>query len=306
LVRKLTRLFAILLSLSLLCSLLLGCSQSAETADVALDDLGRPVRMEEIPQTIVSLGPSITEILFALDLADRVVGVTDYCDYPEEARSKDKVGAPFPGFSVETILDLQPDLVLSLAGAIVQQLEDRGVTVAVLHPTNIQNIYWDIELVGQLTGKDTEALALVKAMQKRVDAVVARTSTAVKTPSVFYEVDGSWNENKPWTAGYGTFQDSLINLAGGVSIAAGRSGWYEISIEEILDADPDIIILEDFQFGVTPEILAGRSAWAGLAAVREGRVYPIDDPNLTCRSGPRIVDGLELLAGMLHPELFGD
>ena len=305
-VRKLTLLFAILLSLGLVFSSLAGCIESAETANVPVDDLGRPVRIEEPAQTIVSLGPSITEILFALDLGDRVVGVTDYCDYPEEAQSIAKVGAPFPGFSAETILDLQPDLVLSLAGTVVQQMENVGVTVVVLHPTNIQGIYWDIELVGQLTGKEKEAETLVNSMKKRVEDVVARTSMAIAKPTVFYEVDGSWNENKPWTTGYATFQDNLINLAGGVNIAAGRSGWYEMSIEEILNVDPDVIILEDYQFGVTPEALMARSAWQGLGAVTDGRVYPIEDPNLTSRQGPRIVDGLEMLARMIHPELFGE
>ncbi|OGO01691.1 MAG: hypothetical protein A2Y72_06900 [Chloroflexi bacterium RBG_13_53_26] len=295
-----------LLSLGLVVSSLAGCIESAETANVLVDDLGRPVRFEEPAQTIVSLGPSITEILFALDLGDRVVGVTDYCDYPEEAQSITKVGAPFPGFSTETILDLEPDLVLSLAGSVVQQLENAEANVVVLHPTNIYGIYRDIELVGHLTGKEKEAVALLDSMKKRVEDIVAKTSTATAKPSVFYEVDGSWNENKPWTAGYGTFQDSLINLAGGASIAAGRSGWYEMSVEEILDADPDILILEDYQFGVTPESVAGRSAWARLPAVTRGSIYPIEDPNLTSRPGPRIVEGLEMLARMIHPELFGE
>lgn len=304
--RRLTLLAAILLSLGLIFASLAGCADSAENTELLVDDLGRPVRMEHPAETIVSLGPSITEILFAIGLGDRVVGVTDYCDYPEEAQSITKVGAPFPGFSIETILDLEPDLVLSLAGTVVQQLENAGTNVVVLHPTSIYGIYWDIELVGQLTGKEQEAAALVDSMTKRVEDVVARTSSVSVKPTVFYEVDGSWNGDKPWTAGYGTFQDSLINLAGGMSIAAGRSGWYEMSIEQILDANPDIIILEDYQFGVTPETVARRSAWQGLLAVRDGWIYPIDDPNLTSRPGPRIVEGLELLARMIHPELFGE
>jgi iron complex transport system substrate-binding protein len=305
-VRRLTLVFAALFSLCLILPSLAGCAESTETAELLVDDLGRPVHMEGSAETIVSLGPSITEILFALGLGDRVVGVTDYCDYPEEAQSITKVGAPFPGFSAETILDLQANLVLSLAGTVVQQLENAGANVVVLNPTNIHDIYRDIDLVGLLTGREKEAAALVDSMKQRVADVVAKTSAAATKPSVFYEVDGSWNENKPWTAGYGTFQDSLINLAGGTSIGTSRSGWYEMSVEEILDADPDIIILEDFQFGVTPESVAGRSAWAGLTAVEEDRVYPIDDPNLTSRPGPRIVDGLEMLAEMIHPELFGD
>jgi iron complex transport system substrate-binding protein len=304
-VRKLAFAFAILLSLGLIFSPLAGCSEPAETPTLLIDDLGRPIRSGDPPQRIISLGPSITEILFALDLGDSIVAVTDYCDYPEEAKSIQKLGAPFPGFSVETILDLEPDLVLSVAGAVVAQLENVGLTVVVLEPPDIVGIYRDIGLVGQLTGRQEEAETLVNEMRRRVDAVVAKTSTATEKPTVFYEVDASLDENNPYTTGKGTFQDSLIDLAGGQNMASGP-GWYVINIEEILTTDPDIIILEDYQWGVTPDMVASRASWHDLAAVKEGRVYGIEDSNLTCRPGPRIVDGLEMLAIMIHPELFNE
>ncbi len=284
-------------------SLVTACKEPASDFTV-VDDLGRPVRIDSTPESIISLGPSITEIIFALDLGDKLVGVTDYCDYPEQAKSIDKVGSPFPGFNMERIVALDPDLVISVAGSIVQQLENVGVTVVVIQPRDISGIYNDIEQVGQLCGNCDKAEKLVASLKKRVDAVIAKTSAAVDKPAVFYEVDGSWNANKPWTTGYGTFQDDLINLAGGTNIAAGRSGWFEMSIEEILNADPKLIILEDYQYGVTPESLAGRAGWSTLAAVKQGRVYPIEDPNVTCRYGPRIVNGLEELAMAIHPELF--
>ncbi len=268
------------------------------------DDLGRIVTIDEIPQRILSLAPSCTEILFALDLGDRVVGVTDYCDYPEEAKAKPKVGAPFPGFSMETIVDLDPDLVLSIAGTIVGQLENLGLTVVVLQPKDIGDVLRDIALVGGITHKGEKAKTLIDEMEERLAAIVIETAMATERPTVFYEVDASLNENKPYTVGFGTFQDDLITLAGGRNIASGRSGWYEMSIEEILNANPGLIILEDYQYGATPEVVANRSAWKGLTAVKEGRIYPIIDSNLTCRPGPRIVDGLEEIARIIHPELF--
>jgi len=259
--------------------------------------------VEEVPQRIVSLGPSITEILFALDLDNRIVGVTDYCDYPSEATSLPKVGAPFPGFDVESILDLEPDIVFTVAGNVVSLLEDK-VTTVVLQPRDLQGIYRDIALVGKLTSTEKAADELVASMKQRVEAVVSKTSTINQKPTLFYEVDGSMNENRPWTVGYGTFQDDLINLAGGINIARDGSGWYEMNVEDILDADPDLIVLEDYLYGITPEVVSSRSAWGNLKAVTEGKVFAIDDPNLTCRQGPRIVEGLEMLARLIHPQLF--
>lgn len=297
---------AITLLFLLICAttVMTGACAHTESSSALLDDLGRPVVTEGKVERIVSLGPSITEMLYALNLGDKVVGVTDWCDYPEEAKSVTKVGSAFPGFDVETIIGLEPDLILSVAGTVVEQLRAHGLQVAVLQPRDIQGLYRDFQLIGKVTNTEKRAAELVSSLKTRVEAVVAKTSTAAERPKVFYEVDASMNENKPWTTGYGTFQDDLINMAGGTNIAAGRSGWYEFSIEEILAADPDIIILEDYQYGATPESVAARSAWSNLTAVKEGKVFAINDPNLTCRYGPRLVDGLELLARMIHPELF--
>ncbi|MDM8000062.1 MAG: cobalamin-binding protein [Dehalococcoidia bacterium] len=297
---------AVLLLSLVLCAmtLLTSACTNTESSSALLDDLGRPIVTEGKVERIVSLGPSITEMLFALGLGDRVVGVTDWCDYPEAAKSLPKVGSAFPGFDIEAIVNLEPDLILSVAGTIVEDLRARGLQVAVLQPRDIQGLYRDFELIGTVTDAEKTAAKVVSDLKQRVEAVAAKTSRAAERPRVFYEVDASMNEDKPWTTGHGTFQDDLINMAGGTNIAAARSGWYELSIEEILDADPDIIILEDYQYGATPESVASRPAWTGLTAVKEGRVFAIEDPNLTCRYGPRLVDGLELLARVIHPELF--
>jgi iron complex transport system substrate-binding protein len=280
-----------------------ACSET-ESSSPIVDDVGRPIVTEGEVERIISLGPSITEMLFALDLGDRVVGVTDECDYPEEAKSITKVGSVFPGFDIEAIFSLEPDLILSVAGSVVEELRARGVQVVVLQPRDMEGVYRDVGIVGRVTGTEKRAAEVVAGLRKRVEAVIAKTSLITDRPTVFYEVDGSWNENKPWTTGHSTFQDDLINMAGGTNVAAGRSGWYELSIDEILDADPSIIILEDYEYGVTPEGAAARSAWGTLTAVKNGRVYPIEDPDVTSRYGPRLADALELLARIIHPELF--
>ncbi len=282
-----------------------ACGQDASPSTL-VDDSKREVTVPGNPQRIMSLGPSITEMLFALDLGDRVVAVDDYSDYPEEAAALAKVGAPWPGFNTETILDQEPDLILSSTGAVVQQLEPYGVPVFVVQPTNIAGVFDDILEIGDITGQEKEARALVDSLQARVDAVKDRTDglATAQRPTVFYEVDAT-DSTRPYTAGSGTFQNELIDLAGGWNIATDTKGWYEITVEKIVDADPDLILLEDYQYGVSVASVGARSAaWAGLSAVKDGRVYPIEDPDLTSRYGPRIVDGLEALARMVHPELF--
>ena len=284
---------------------LLACDNEP-SASVLVDDEKREVTVPADPQRIVSLGSPITEILFALDLGDRVVATDDYSTYPEEAAALPKVGAPWPGFNAETILDREPDLILSSAGTIVQQLEPYGVPVFVVQPTDIQGILDDIREIGEITGKEKQARDLVNSLQARVDAVTARTDglAAGDRPSVFYEVDAT-DPTRPYTAGSGTFQDELISLAGGTNVAGGASSWYQISVEESVDADPDLVVLEDYPYGVSVESVGARSpAWAGLSAVKDGKVYAIENPDLTSRYGPRIVDGLEMLARIIQPGLF--
>ncbi len=298
--------FTTLLCLLVVLSLgLLACGREP-SSEVRIDDAGREVALPGNPQRIVSLGCSITKMLFALDLGDRVVATDDYSDYPEEVAALPKVGAPWPGFAAETIMDLDPDLILSSAGAIVQQLEPYGVPVFVVQPVDMQGILDNVLMIGDLTGKEEAAGVLVDSLRARVAAVTAKTDglAAGQRPSVYYEVDAT-DPSRPYTVGSGTFQDELLRLAGGANVASVQPGWYQISLEKVVDADPDLIILEDYLYGVTVESVGARSpAWAGLSAVKEGTVYAIENPDLTSRYGPRIVDGLEMLARMVHPELF--
>jgi iron complex transport system substrate-binding protein len=296
------KIVSILLALAMALVLLASCAPTTKAVTI-IDDANRPVYIEGIPERIVSLAPSNTEILFALGLGDKVVGVTDFCDYPPEVEELPKVGAPFPGFNLESIIDLEPDIVFSIAGTIVDELGNLGLTVVVIQPKDINDILRDIEMVGKITGKEKESENLVSDLEERIYTIAEKTANVAEKPLVFYEVDGT-DPTKPYTTGSGTFQDSLITLAGGKNIAAEASGWYQMNAEAIIEADPEIIILEDAQYGMTPEAVASRSGWGNITAVKERKIYPISDSDLTCRQSPRIVDGLEEIAQIIHPELF--
>jgi len=268
------------------------------------------VNIAEIPERIVSLAPSATEILFALGLGDKVVGVTNFCDYPEELVEKietgeiQRVGAPFPGFSLETIVGLEPDVAFAIGATVpdyVNDLDGLGIAAVVLNAEDIDGIFHDIELVGEVTGKKADAEALVADLEEQIGEVVATVGNA-STPSVFYGADVS-DPGALWTAGNGTFIDALIVLAGGENIAGEVEGWTTFSLEVLIDANPDVIVLGGAIWGVSAEEVSNRTGWQDLDAVKNGRIYAIDDTPLV-RPGPRIAEGLELLAGLIHPELF--
>jgi len=300
--RSISVLFVFLLLLIALPVSALRCGSEA-TAITAVDDASRTVHIEQTPQRVVSLAPSITEILFAVGLGDKVVGVTDDCDYPDAAKAKPKVGGYFTT-SLEEILDKDPDLILTDGyDPVTQQIEGLDIPVLVLQPNDIDGIFKDINLVGKVMNKEGEAASLVDSLQQRLDKVAEIKAGATGSPTVFYEIDAT-DPTKPWTAGPGSFADILISRAGGSNIVTGGGSWLQLSLEELLSADPDIIILGDYPY-VTPEQVGERSGiWQDLTAVKLGKVYAVSDPSLTSRPGPRIIDGLEEIAGMIHPELF--
>ncbi len=281
----------------------LSCRSEAAAVITAVDDASRTVYIEQTPQRVVSLSPSITEILFAIGLGDKVVGVTEHCDYPEAARAKPKVGGYFTT-SLEDIVAKDPDLILTDGyDPVMQQLEGLGIPMLVLQPEDIDGIFKDIDLVGKVMNKEEEAARLVDSLQQRLDKVAEIKASATSSPTVFYEIDAT-DPTKPWTAGPGSFADILISLAGGSNIVTESGSWLQLSLEKLLSANPDIIILGDYPY-VTPKQVEERSGvWQDLTAVNLGKVYAVSDPSLTSRPGPRIIDGLEEIARMIHPELF--
>jgi iron complex transport system substrate-binding protein len=271
------------------------------------DGLGRPITLAEPAQRVISLAPSNTEILFAIGAADQVIGRDEFSDYPEAAKSLPSVGGSMGQYSLEQIVALEPDLVLASeinTPEQVKALEDLGVTVYYLgNPTTLEEMYANLATVGQLTGRNDEAEALAQALETRVAAVDEKLAAVADRPSVFYEIDAT-DANKPYTAGPGTFIDLLISRAGGVNVAASTGSQYpQLGLEQLVVSNPAIILLGDSAYGVTAESVAARPGWEALAAVQEEKIFPFDD-NLMSRPGPRLVDGLEELAKLLHPEAF--
>jgi iron complex transport system substrate-binding protein len=296
------------LILTLLLALLTACApQAAPTTDSILtftDGLGREIAFEATPQRIVSLAPSNTEILFAVGAGSQVVGRDEFSDYPPEAMSIEVIGGSFGEYNAEAIVALEPDLVLAAEinpPELVKQLEDLGLTVYYLaNPTTLEEMYTNLETVASLTGHD--ASELVDSLKARVAAVDEKIMPLSFRPSVFYEIDAT-DPSKPWTYGPNTFGDLLISRAGGFNVGNIASDPYpQLSLEQIVTANPSVIILGDAIWGVTPESVLERPGWESIEAVKSNNIFPIDD-NLISRPGPRLVDGLEQLANLLHPGL---
>jgi iron complex transport system substrate-binding protein len=294
----------------LLIALMAACAPQASptpSASAFTDGLGRALTLQGPAQRIVSLAPSNTEVLFAIGAGEQVVGRDQFSDYPEAAKKVTDVGASLDKLNAEQIVSLQPDLVLAAeinTPEQVKQLEDLGLTVYYLkNPHTLEQMYGNLETVAKLTGHETEAATLIESLKKRVAAVDEKVAPLNSRPSVFYELD-STDPAKPYTAGKDTFITLLLERAGGHNIAAELDSYPQLSLEQIVAADPNLIILGDATWGgVTPEMVASRPGWENLSAVKNRKVVPFDD-NLVSRPGPRLVDGLEQLAKLLHPEAF--
>lgn len=272
------------------------------------DALTHTITLKAPAQRVISLAPASTEILFAVGAGAQMVGRDQVSDYPEEVKKIKDVGANIQEINLEAVAALEPDLVLA-SGLIpsdqVKSMQDLGLNVFVLgNPDDLEGMYQNVQIVGGLTGHDAEAAALIQILRERVAVVEARVKGVSERPLVYYELDAS-DPNAPWTPGPGTFIDRLIYMAGGRNVGSVlKTEWAQISLEELLLQDPDLILLGDtFYGGVTPESVKGRAGWQALKAVVYDQVKPFDD-NLVSRPGPRLVDGLEELAKLLHPELF--
>jgi len=301
---KLKGLTICIVLLSLLASMIAGCQPQFQPGTYT-DDMGRPVAIDQLPERLVSFGPNITEILFALGLEEKVVGVSSYSDYPAAAESKPKIGDAFNP-SLEKIVDLEPDLVLTVKQEqLNKELDDLGIKFMVLDPADIDDILRDIELVGEITGTAREAEELVEDMRESISQVTTLVEGSPEA-SVFFIVDAT-DLALPWTAGSGSFIDALITKAGGENIAGETPGaWVQFSLEQIVSSDPDIIVIQTMTGGiptVSKEELEEHPVWGKLTAVKQGRICFVDG-DLVSRPGPRIVRGLSEMAKAIHRELF--
>jgi iron complex transport system substrate-binding protein len=266
------------------------------------DDEGTAVAIPSEPEKIVSLTPAATEILFALGLGDRIKGKgQDVFLYPPEAASVPDV-ATFDSVDTEKIVALAPDLVIAGGNFFtppdaITKLRDLGLTVVVLYAPSVDGVYKDIEEIGQVTGRSAQASAMVD----RIKAEFAKVHDAVAslpTPRVFYELDATGAIYGPADK---SFLAEMIKLAGGIPITSGATDKYDISVERLIEQDPEVILLADGPFGVTAEQVVARPGWKVMTAVKNGDIRPIDDQTVT-RPGPRLYLGLALLARTIHPD----
>jgi len=267
------------------------------------DDEGTTVEIPAEPDVIVSLTPATTETLYALGLGDRVVGKgEDFFVYPPEAGSIPDV-ATFDGVDIEKVVSLEPDIVFAGGNFFtppdaIERMRDLGLPVVVLYASSVEAVFADIELIGQASGRSAEATAIVERMRAEFQAVEAAVGD-LPTPRLFYELDATG-------AIYGPADDSflaeMIELAGGDPITTGSPDKFDISVERLIEQDPELILLADAPFGVTPDQVAARPGWNVMTAVKDGQIRPIDDQTVT-RPGPRLFLGLRLLAATIHPDV---
>lgn len=252
---------------------------------------------------IVSLAPSTTEILFALGLDGEIAGVSSFCDYPLEARKKDKVGS-FSRPNIEKIIFLKPDIVFCTGleqAPIIDKLSRLKIKVFVSHPANMKELFASIREIGAVVNREKEAEALIQGMKAKIEKVTAKTALVAEEnkPRVFIEY---WN-NPLMTAGPGSFIDELISLAGGRNIAYDTKRPYSyFSPELVVKRNPDCIILAYMVNEEAAQAIKARLGWQEISAVKNNRVYADIDSDLILRPGPRIVKGLAELHKRLYPE----
>jgi iron complex transport system substrate-binding protein len=291
-------------SLSLLSLvILLGTSTSYPATRTFKDEVGREVTFSFPPKKIVSLAPNITEILFSLGLDEEIVGVSIHCNFPEKAKSRVRVGS-YISLDFERITSLKPDLVIATGAGntreMVDRLEKLGFKTYVIFPKNFNDILESIAHIGQVVNREEEARGIIEGMRKRSQRVIELTGDLPR-PKVFIQI----GDAPVVTVGKGSFADDLIRLAGGENVAGKEKEVYpRFGMEEILKRAPEVIVISsmnpkaDYQ-----KTFQEWARWKTIPAVKNGRIHLIDS-DLLDRPSPRIVDGLEELAKVLHPEKF--
>lgn len=301
--------FSIISFLLVLALITVACSsdkvnnQSSETSSgyplTIQDFMGRKVVIDKVPERIVSLSPATTEILFALGLGDKIVGITEFDDYPPEVKDIASVGG-FNGPNIEAIAVQKPDIVFasSLSGkANMETLQNLGIPVFMLDAKKLEQIYQSILQIGSITGTQQKSEEMIADMKAKVTSIKNKVSEqpAVK---VFYLVDSNGN----WTTGKGTFIDELISLAGGENIVNDTEGWVQYSIEKIVEKNPDVIVSAPHAGDI--EGIRNMPGYKDTDAVKNDNIFIISDDNIISRASYRIVQGLEEMARYLHPEAF--
>ena len=296
-------LFRIKTLLTFLALLIVGLPVAAPAAHRFMDEVGRPVTVPSVPKRMISLAPNVTEILFALGLDQEIVGVSIHCNFPEKAKTRTRVGS-YISLDFEKILSLKPDLILATGAGntleMVERLEKLGFPTYVIFPKNFDGILTSIRHVGQILSREKEAQEIISNMQARRQRVIELTR-GLPRPRVFLQI----GEAPLVTVGKGSFADDLIYLAGGENIGAADGKMYpRFGLEEILRRAPEVIIISSMNPGGSyDKIIQEWARWKTIPAVQNGRIHLIDS-DLIDRPSPRIIDGLEEMARIIHPEKF--
>ena len=272
------------------------------------DVTGNEVTLEEAPKAIVSMIPSNTEILYALGLSEEIVGVSDYDNYPEEAAAKEKIGGM--EFNVEKIISLNPDLVLAHESALgtwdagLQQLRDAGIQVyTVTNAETFDATYETIYEIGEATGKIEEATKIVEDMKAKIKEVQDKVAEVDTKKKVLVEVSP---EPEIYTPAGNTIMNEMLSMINAKNLVADLDGWIKIDPEEIVKRNPDVILTTYGNY--TPDavnLVLNRNGFSDVNAVKNEAVYDMD-ADLTGRMGPRLAEGLELIAKNVYPEAFNE
>ncbi|MCW4019035.1 MAG: cobalamin-binding protein [Candidatus Bathyarchaeota archaeon] len=289
-----------------------SASPSPSSPISVVDDEGNTLTMTEYPERIVSLAPANTQMIFAVGAGDNVVGVTDFCTYPYnfsawiEAGNMTSIGNYYQP-AVEPIVSLNPDLVVASLGSVdtAEQLRTLGYNVLTLNPDNLDGVMADMLKIGQATGHEAEAQSEVADMQRRIDVVVEGVAQTTTRPTVYHEI---WSD--PYmSVGGDSFVTDIINMAGGQNIFENATEAYPVvSSESIISENPEIMVFPTHMgvesFWGNYETVADRPGWNSISAVVNNKLYTVDG-DVIDEPGPRQVDSLEILAKIIHPEIFG-
>jgi iron complex transport system substrate-binding protein len=266
----------------------------------AKDSKGKEVVIEKEPKRIISVAPSVTELIYALGKGDELVGRTDYDDYPEQVKNVQSIGS-LTDPNVEKIIELKPDVVVAsthFKDDVAKKLEDLGIKVVVLYNAkDFNGAYGSINTLGQIINAQDNAKNLVASMKKKIEDVKEKVK-GKETPKTYYVV--GFGKDGDYTATGDTFIGQMIEMAGGNNIAKDGAGW-KYSLEKIIENNPEYIVISK-NFGMKDQFIS-TAGYKELSAVKNNKVIEIDD-NLLNRQGPRLADGVEALAKILHPDVF--
>ncbi|WNF35083.1 ABC transporter substrate-binding protein [Bacillaceae bacterium IKA-2] len=270
------------------------------------DDGGREVTIETEPQSIVSIQASNTEMVFALGLGDKVIGVSDYCNYPAEVLEIQQVGAQ--DINVELILTLLPDVVLvtdyhfNNYPEILANFEEAGIKVIVTgSASSFADVYSMIEMIATATGSQVNGEEIISDMKQRLSVIKEKAAAVTNKKTVWVEVSPAPDI---FTTGKNTFMHEMLESIQAINAAEAQDGWVSLTEEEIVKLDPEVVITTYGYYVDNPrEEVLNRDGWAEVPAVKNEQVFDVDSDTVT-RPGPRLIEGVETLADFIYPEIF--